>query len=65
MSDGSIKSPITSGKNLAPKLQWIYNSRKVVKLKGRSFKQDEATFTYGQVVNLLIDYELDTCDILF
>ena len=62
LSDESIKPPTTPDKNLAPKLKWIYNSKKVVELKGRSLKQDETTFTHGNVVNLFINYELDTFD---
>ena len=59
MSDEKIKPPYTTSKCLSPKLVW-YNSGIKLKFKGSCFKQDKATFTPKNVVNLLVVFELDT-----
>ena len=52
--------PFTSNKNLSPKLAWMNNSRIKLKFKGNILKQDKATFTPDNVVNLYVAYELVT-----
>ena len=59
MSDEKIKPPYTTSKCLSPKLVW-YNSGIKLKFKGSCLKQDKATFTPKNVVNLLVVFELDT-----
>ena len=59
MSDEKIKPPYTTSKCLFPKLVW-YNSGIKLKFKGSCLKQDKATFTPKNVVNLFVVFELDT-----
>ena len=60
MSDEIIKSPTSPGNILTPKLKWVNNSKIAEEFKRSCLKQDKTTFTYRNVVNWFIVYELDT-----
>ena len=60
MSNEKINACYTSNHRLSPKLVWMNNSRIKLEFKGSCLKQDKATFTPNNVVNLFIVYELDT-----
>ena len=53
LSEESIKAPITPVNNVAPKLKWIHDSKIAVEFKGSCLKQDKATFTKRNVVDLI------------
>ena len=52
------KSPTKSNNSLSAKPKW-HNSKIRVEFKGSCLKQDKATFTQNNVVNLFIVYELN------
>ena len=54
-----IKPPYTANKSPSPKLVWMNNSRIKLEFKGSCLKQDKASFTPKNVVNLYIAYELN------
>ena len=54
LSDEIIKSPATSGNGLTPKLKWSQNSKIVKEFKGSWLRQDNTTFTHGNVVFSLL-----------
>ena len=56
----SIKPPATLDNSLTPKLIFTENGIIAIEFKGSCLKQDKATFTDKNMVNLLIVYELDT-----
>ena len=58
LSEEVIKTPTTSGNNFVLKLKFIHNTKIGAKLDGNCLKQD--IFSYGNVVNLFIVYELGT-----
>ena len=51
--------PYIANKDLSPKLEWMNNSRIKLEFKGSCLKQDKASFTPKNVVNLYIAYELN------
>ena len=53
------RPPTTSDNSLAPKLTFIRNAKIPIEIEGSCLKQDEATFTHRNVVNLFLVYELD------
>ena len=57
LSDESMKPPTALGNSLTSKLNWIHNSKTTGEIS--CLKQDKASFTHENVVNLLIVYELD------
>ena len=59
MLSEKIKTPHTGNKSLSPKLVWISNSKIGLRFTGNCLKQDKATFTPNNVINLHIIYELD------
>ena len=60
LSKESIRLPASPGKNLAPKLKWIYVSKITGEFNGSFLKQNKGTFTHRNVVNLFVVYKLDT-----
>ena len=58
LSEEIIKTPTTSGNTFVLKLKFIHNTKIGAKLDGNCLKQD--IFSYGNVVNLFIVYELGT-----
>ena len=55
LSDENIRPSITPGNSLVPNLKWIYTAKVAVEFRrGSCLKQGKATFTHGNVVNLLI-----------
>ena len=57
-----IIKPLTSADNsLAPFMNSFDNSNIELKFKRSCLKQDEITFTYRNVVNLYIGYEIKLC----
>ena len=54
------KSNATLDNSLTPKLIFTENGIIAIEFKGSCLKQDKATFTDKNMVNLLIVYELDT-----
>ena len=60
LSNEKIKPPTTSANSLAPKLNWIHSLKIAIESKGSCLTQDTAILTLRNVVNLFIDYDLDT-----
>ena len=54
LSDESIKPPTAPGNSLAPKMKQIHNSEIALENGGSYLKQDKATFTFKNVLTLLI-----------
>ena len=59
MLEESIKTSATSGNNFVPGLVDIYHRRTTTKFKGNCLIQDNISFTYRNLVNLLFVYELE------
>ena len=59
LSDEIIKPPATSGNGLTPKLKWSQNSKIVKEFKGSWLRQDNTTFTHGNVVFSLLSMKKD------
>ena len=55
-----IKSLASNSQGKTPKSTLIYNVKIALELKGSCLKQDNATFTHRNDVNLFIVYKLDT-----
>ena len=58
LSDESIKHPTTSNNSLAPSLNPL-DVRTRVKSDGICLKEDEVTFTHGNLVNIYIVCEIN------
>ena len=58
MSDEIIKPPNTSDNSLTPALSYISNKTRV-KFDWSCLKQDEITFTHGNIVVIYIVYEIN------
>ena len=59
MSNEKIKPPVTADKSLSPKLARINESRIILRFTGNCLRQEFATFTPKNVVNLFLVPELD------
>ena len=60
-SDESFKPHSTSDNTLVPSLS-IIGTKTIVKFVGSCLKQDKITFTYKNVVNVYIAYEINFWD---
>ena len=60
LSEESIKPSATLDNGLTPKLIFIENAKIAIEFKRSCLKQDKATFTDRNIVNLLIVYKSDT-----
>ena len=59
LSNEKIKPPVTADKSLSPKLARINESRIILRFTGNCLRQEFATFTPKNVVNLFLVPELD------
>ena len=59
MSNEKMKHPYTENKSFSPKLVWMSNPKIKLRFTGSCLKQDKATFTPNNIVNLYIVYELN------
>ena len=59
MSNEKIEPPFTGNVSVSPKLVSLNNSRITLRFTGSCLKQEVATFTLSNVVNLFIVYQLD------
>ena len=57
LSAESIKTPTTSDNSLTPALSY-YGTKTEVKFTGSCLKQSKISYTYREVVNIYIVYEL-------
>ena len=57
LSNETIKIPTTLSNSLAPKVKLILWSKIIVEYKGSCFKQNKASLTHRNMVNLFIIYE--------
>ena len=59
LSNGNIEPPFTTNKSLSLKQVWMHNFKIRLRFTGRCLRQEFATFTSNNVINLFIVYELD------
>ena len=58
MSDEKINSNTASNHSITPELSY-YGTKARVKFSGNCLKQDNATYSYGTIVNIYIAYEIN------
>ena len=60
LSNETFMPTFTTNKSFSPKLVWMNNFRIKLDFKRNCLKQDKASFTPNNLVNLYIAYELNT-----
>ena len=60
MSTEKLTIPTATDNSLSPSIKWYKNSNFCLIFKGSGVKQKNATFTPPNIINIFIDYELDT-----
>ena len=60
LSNETFMPTFTANKSFSPKLVWMNNFRIKLDFKRNCLKQDKASFTPNNLVNLYIAYELNT-----